>query len=535
MKGIRLFGFFLAGLAVMMMCGSVYFHDAYASEPADKPSLVVKYTLADWKKAELNDGVLHLDVSEYKLDFNHPLPYADMQKTWTVKADLRCGTLGTEQVFVCKEGKASHLIGKNSLSGDISLGYDNMTGQFFVEVNDKYEDPHRLSAGSKVETGRWYGVSATSVYNPQRDESTVTLTVDGESSSMTYPGKALRHNASLWVIGHGFPGGFPNALQVRDGDIRNLEISGEPLPRVEGQNPLFTDNFTADPAFTVIGDTVYAYVGIDKARPGGWFNMPYWLCYSSTDMKNWTAHGPVLKAADFPYASPGGAWAAQVVEKDGKYYYYVTLDYRDKPEHAIDVAVSDSPLGPFLPARSDGTPLITDGMTPDSHRPNADIDPTVLIDDDGTPWIAWGNGDCYMARLKSNMIELDGPVRKVPMRNYSEGPWLFKRDKLYYLVYASDAPGVQPEQMAYSTAESMEGPWTYRGFISTSANHGFTIHPSVIEFKSQWYFIYHDGSYNLDGEPGGDCRRSVCAEYLYFDKDGSIRFIPLTQEGLSVK
>lgn len=352
---------------------------------------------------------------------------------------------------------------------------------------------------------------------------------------MTYPGKALRHNASLWVIGRGFPGNAPNALQVRDGDIRNLEISGEPLPRVVGQNPLFTDNFTADPAFTVIGDKVYAYVGIDKARPGGWFNMPYWLCYSSSDMKNWTAHGPVLNAADFPYASPGGAWAAQVVEKGGKYYYYVTLDYRDKQEHAIDVAVSDSPLGPFRPARPDGTPLITDGMTPDSHRPNADIDPTVLIDDDGTPWIAWGNGDCYMAKLKSNMIELDGPVRKVPMRNYSEGPWLFKREKLYYLVYASDAPGVQPEQMAYSTAESMEDPWTYRGFISTSANHGFTIHPSVIQFKGQWYFIYHDGSYNLNGEPGGDCRRSVCAEYLYFDKEGGIRFIPLTQEGLSVK
>ena len=74
MKGIRLFGFILAGLAVMILCGSVYFHDAYASEPADKPSPVVKYTLADWKKAELNDGVLHLDVSEYKLDFNHPLP-----------------------------------------------------------------------------------------------------------------------------------------------------------------------------------------------------------------------------------------------------------------------------------------------------------------------------------------------------------------------------------------------------------------------------------------------------------------------------
>jgi len=254
----------------------------------------------------------------------------------------------------------------------------------------------------------------------------------------------------------------------------------------------------------------------------------------TTDMIHWTSHGTVLSAADFPYAQPHGSWAGQVVQgADGKFYYYVTLDNKQNRQHTIDVAVSDSPTGPFLPARKDGTPLITDDMTLDSHRPNADIDPTVLIDDDDTPWMAWGNGDCYMVRLKKNMIELDGEVRKVPLRTYSEGPWLFKRGKRYYNVYASDAPGVQPEQMAYSYAESIQGPWTYGGFVSTSANHGFTIHPSVIKFKGKWYYIYHDGSYSQNGEPGGDCRRSVCAEYLHFNVDGTIRFVSLTQEGLS--
>jgi hypothetical protein len=91
---------------------------------------------------------------------------------------------------------------------------------------------------------------------------------------------------------------------------------------VAGQNPLFTDRFTADPAFMVADGTVYAYVGEDQAAPGGWFNMPHWLCYSSTDMKTWTAHGPVLRSDDFAYAAPRSAWAVQVVEKDGKYYFY---------------------------------------------------------------------------------------------------------------------------------------------------------------------------------------------------------------------
>lgn len=99
------------------------------------------------------------------------LTYADFQKEWSVKADLQCGTLGTEQVFVCKEGKASHLIGRNSLSGDISLGYDPMEKRFFVEVNDKFETPHRLFAGPVVEKGKWYSVEASASYDAKADHS----------------------------------------------------------------------------------------------------------------------------------------------------------------------------------------------------------------------------------------------------------------------------------------------------------------------------------------------------------------------------
>jgi hypothetical protein len=63
---------------------------------------------------------------------------------------------------------------------------------------------------------------------------------------------------------------------------------------------------------------------------------------------------------------------------------------------------------------------------------------------------------------------------------------------------------------------------------------GFTIHPSVIEFKGQWYFFYHDGSTAVNGIPGGDCRRSVCLEHLFFNPDGTIQPIVQTREGVSV-
>ncbi len=298
-----------------------------------------------------------------------------------------------------------------------------------------------------------------------------------------------------------------------------------------GNNPIFSDVFTADPAAMVVGDTVYVYIGHDNAKEGQFFTMPDWRCYSSKDMKTWTPHGSIMRPEDFKFARPDVAWAAHMIEKDGKYYFYTTLRCNNNNEHCIGVAVGDSPLGPFKDAR--GTPLITDGMTTDSRRPNADIDPTVFIDDDGTPWMMWGNGDFYLVKLKPNMIELDGPIQKMPHENVAEGPWLFKRGDLYYNVYAADVPGNPPEKIAYATADKITGPWTFRGLVTGSAKVGFTIHPSVIEFKGQWYFFYHDGSTSLNDMPGGDCRRSVCLEYLYFNDDGTIKPITQTKAGVS--
>ena len=72
------------------------------------------YTLQDWNIKDYETGKeLRLNVSEYKIDDKNPLFYQDMQKEWRLKVEVKCGTLGTEQVFVCKEGKGSFLIGKN--------------------------------------------------------------------------------------------------------------------------------------------------------------------------------------------------------------------------------------------------------------------------------------------------------------------------------------------------------------------------------------------------------------------------------------
>jgi len=302
------------------------------------------------------------------------------------------------------------------------------------------------------------------------------------------------------------------------------------LGNAHAANPIITDVFTADPAAIVHEDIVYLYTGHDEAEPNQHYRMKDWLCFSSKDMKSWTPHGALLAVSDFAWAK-SDAYAAHVIEKDGKFYWFVSTKHADEGKQrgmAIGVAVADSPLGPFKDAL--GSALITADMTPKGKHSWEDIDPALYIDDDGTPWLFWGNVNCYYVKLKPNMIELDGPIQEITtLSNFTEAPWIHKKDELYYLTYASGFP----EKISYATGPTIEGPWTSQGLLTEGAFNSNTIHPAIIEFKDQWYFLYHNGSIQHPNT-GDSYRRSVCIEYLYHNPDGTIRRIAQTTEGVSL-
>lgn len=300
-----------------------------------------------------------------------------------------------------------------------------------------------------------------------------------------------------------------------------------------GSNPLFRDKFTADPAPLVVGDTLYLYVDHDEAQRDEMFNMREWLVYSTTDMKTWTEHPPIMKVTDFKWAKKD-AWAPQVIQKNGKFFLYAPVEHDGThPGKAIGVAVSDKPTGPFVDAR--GSALITNEMTPKGKHSWEDIDPTVLTDTDGTTWIAWGNRECYIAKLKPNMIELDGPITEITLPHYEEGPWLHRRGNLYYLTYASlDRATQRDEHVSYATAPRITGPWTYRGELTGSGKYSFTIHPGIAEFKGNWYLFLHNADIAIDDQSGAIGRRAVTAEYLYYNADGTMKPVVQTKAGISV-
>ncbi|MEO6359472.1 MAG: glycoside hydrolase family 43 protein [Sphingomicrobium sp.] len=312
-----------------------------------------------------------------------------------------------------------------------------------------------------------------------------------------------------------------------------VRSSGPKTVIVNRGNPIIRDRFTADPAPLVVGDTLYLYTGHDQAADGVMFDMRDWLVFSTKDMKTWTPHAPIMKATDFKWAKEA-AWASQAIEKNGKFYFYAAVGHDDShPGMAIGVAVSDSPTGPFTDAR--GSALITNQMTPEGTHTWEDIDPTVYTDDDGTTWIAWGNRDCYIAKLKGNMIEIDGPIRKITPLHFVEGPWLHKRGNLYYLTYASMDPSTQSaEHTSYATATSLDGAWTYRGELTKSAKNSFTIHAGIAEFKDQWYIFLHNATLTVGDQSGTGGRRAVTVEYLQYNPDGTLRPVIQTDAGVSV-
>ncbi|XXV07811.1 glycoside hydrolase family 43 protein [Sorangium sp. So ce1335] len=293
-------------------------------------------------------------------------------------------------------------------------------------------------------------------------------------------------------------------------------------------NPIVQTIYTADPAPMVHDGTLYLYTTHDEDTASTFFSMNEWRVYSSTDMVNWTDRGSPLKFKDFSWAK-ADAWAGQVAHRNGKFYFYIPTTSRTLNRMVIGVAVSDSPVGPFEDAL--GRPLITANC--------GDIDPTVFVDDDGQAYLYWGNPNLCYVKLNEDMISYQGEVVRVPMTAesfgertgsaerptlYEEGPWLYKRDGMYYLAYPA---GGIPEYIAYSTSSSPTGPWTYRGVIMPTEGGSFTNHPGIIDYKDSSYFFYHNGAL-----PGGDgYHRSVAVERFTYNADGTIPTITMTEEG----
>ena len=381
-------------------------------------------------------------------------------------------------------------------------------------------------------TGGW---EQWQTVNLDLDYSTIT---DLNAPSRTISGLDLPATADLYFVFKGRKG--PKLFNFDWWEMQGLE---------QVNMPLFQTKYTADPSPLVVGDTLFLYTSHDASpedipdlneqKSAGFF-MYDWLLWSTTDMVNWTEHGAVASLKDFAWRSrENGAWAIQTVERNGKYYLYAPLH-----GHGIGVLVADSPYGPFRDPL--GEPLVWQKEHWD------DIDPTVFTDDDGQAYMYWGNPHVYYTKLNNDMISTQGdiyvlnpkdgvmrPVKeegaKIDLRapwsekatwtvkNYQEGPWLYKRNGHYYLGYATTCC---PEALGYAMSDSPTGPWEWKNYIMSPTPRDRGNHPGICDFKGHSYIFGQDYDLMHPETFVHHERRSVSATEIEYNADGTIKEVP---------
>jgi len=111
--------------------------------------------------------------------------------------------------------------------------------------------------------------------------------------------------------------------------------------------------------------------------------------------------------------------------------------------------------------------------------------------------------------------------------SYTEAPWVHKKGNQYYLSYAAGFP----ERIVYAVATNPAGPYTYIGIVNEIAGNCNTNHQAVVEYKNNWYFVYHNGGIQTDG---GSFSRSLCIDKLEYDENGLYKPVIMTTKGVDM-
>ena len=266
-------------------------------------------------------------------------------------------------------------------------------------------------------------------------------------------------------------------------------------------NPVIPRLGVCDPHIHIFNNRAYLYASHDRSEQNKTWLMDDWQIWSSADLVHWQ-YESTFRPEDTYIGPCERCWAVDAAEKNGKYYYYFSNGDVD-----TGAAVSDRPGGPFRDAL--GKPLLPQDITP-----SLQYDPTVFVDDDGTPYLIWGciRGDgYYIARLNENMISLAETPRQIRVDDRyarDDKSFLHKKNGIYYLSCGS----------FYATSDNVYGPYHARGTLGVSEDHG-----SFFSWNGQDFYAYtiFDPGYFYRGT-------GIC--YIHYRANGEMEADPLIAE-----
>ena len=217
-------------------------------------------------------------------------------------------------------------------------------------------------------------------------------------------------------------------------------------------NPLFYDEFS-DPDLIRVGEDYYLTGTTMHSMPG----LPV---LHSRDLVNWEFLSYAMTRLDLgpAYRLEAGAqiygqglWAPSFRYHDGVFYIFSNINR----EHTQRFTATD-PRGPWTRTQMDGS----------FH------DLSVLFDDDGKVYVAWGYQQIHVAQLNEALTDIVPGTEHVVLQAGSglgEGLHFYKYGGVYYLITAEYSDSMR---MPAARARSPYGPWEVTRAIAEHEDFG---------------------------------------------------------------
>jgi beta-xylosidase len=295
--------------------------------------------------------------------------------------------------------------------------------------------------------------------------------------------------------------------------VEHLDLVGGLLldePIVDGD---FADPYALsepDAVYIYATNTVHANIPVLELPKGQDVDARY-LGDALPKLPSWTVKG-------FQWAP--AVWA----RPDGRFVMYYVTPSSDAPDNrgCISRATSDDPAGPFVDDSTEAfiCPLSQGGA----------IDPSVVVDDDGTPHLLWkSDGNCcklptiiYSQRLSSDGLSTAGePVELLTATQPWEGdlieaPSMVRKGSTHYLFYSANNWDSTNYAVGAAVCESITGPCHKPERTPWMASSGRSRGPGGEEFfappgSSEIWMVHHGWLPHQAGTPDGQRR-------LYLDR-----------------
>ncbi len=258
------------------------------------------------------------------------------------------------------------------------------------------------------------------------------------------------------VAAHAIPANAQSSEPARFGWFEYSGTDGGKIAPTDYRNPIIA-GYYPDPSIVRVGQDYYLVNSTFSWFPG----IPVW---HSRDLVNWRQIGNAIDRPgqlDFTgITMSSGVFAPAISYHDGR-FYIVNTCVRCKENFVI---TATNPAGPW----SDPVWLPT----------VPGIDPSLFFDDDGRVWMVnnrdpagaslyQGHKAIWLEEFDPKALAMKGNARmiidggvdisKKPI--WIEGPHLFKKDGVYYIVAAEGGTSVDHSQVVFRS-DRLEGPYT---------------------------------------------------------------------------